>query len=495
MSEPAAPARAKRLLRNVGYVYGAHLATGVLGVLFVPLATRLLGFDGYALWSIYGVMQGYVVLVEFGLGKNLVRLLAAADADESRAALLRHAVACYLLVAGVLSALAFPLAWFATIVLFPVPAGDESTAFAIAVLAALDYVLGIPAALRGSYTMGHEEFSRLARYTAASGVLRYGLPLVALASGASPLGVVAITVARRLPEWWLASRLLTPVPPGAMRPVFNGKRIGAFFRQTSELAYAQILQVGIMSFGIWAIGRRGDMNAVGAFRGLFDLASKLWFISSGISLVVYPAFAAMLAKPANRTRLAELLPLAARASLQVYAAALCGGVLVGVPLLPLLGFKAAEAQQAFALLLAGSVAMAHASVSYELIQSAGAFRRAALLNAAILGIYAMVAWALGSVPALFAVTLAWALAQGLGAALLDHSAQRVLGGHPRVAWRSGLAVAVAAVAVLTAVPGAERWRLLLIPFALLMALGAFHDGRSVMTKVRGPSLSPDVLAT
>jgi O-antigen/teichoic acid export membrane protein len=471
------------------YVYGAHLATGVLGVLFVPFATRLLGFEGYALWSIYGVMQGYVVLVEFGLGKNLVRLLAAADASERRADLLRNAVACYLLVAGILCVLAFPLAWFATLWLFPVPPGQEGQALAIAVLAAIDYVLGIPTALRGSYTVGQQEFSRLARSTAASGVLRFGFPLLALAAGATPLGVVAVTVARRLPEWWLASRLLSPVPHGAMRPTFDGRRIGAFFRQTAALAYAQILQVGIMSFGIWAIGRRADLAAVGAFRGLFDLASKVWFISSGISLVIYPAFAGMLVQPEQRSRLGMLLPLALRASLQVYAVTLALGVLVGVPLLPLLGFPDPAAQQPFALLLAGSVAMAHASVSYELLQSDGAFVRAAVVNALILGAYGAAVAALPDLPALVAVTAAWAVAQTIGVIALDRGALTRLGAVPRIDLPRAAVAATAALAVFAAAPARADWKWALLPLAGVAGAGAIRDGRRVLAQV-GPRVRP-----
>lgn len=288
--------------------------------------------------------------------------------------------------------------------------------------------------------------------------------------------VVCAAVARRLPEYLLARALLDAPPAAGLRPAFDRRRLVRFFAQSGTLAAAQVLQLSIMLVGTYLVGRRGSLADVGAFRGLFDLASKVWFLSSGVGLVVFPAFARLLAAPASRRSLATVFPLAARTSAQAYAVVLAAGLALAHPLMPLLGFPDAESRLPFALLLAGSIAVAHGNTAYELLQSAGAYVTVAVLNGVVLLAIVVTASAADPLPLLTAVCLAWAVANTLGAALLDRAAMRVLESPPKPGLGSALAVALVVTSTIATAPGRGAVGLAAAPLAALVLAGAYRDG-------------------
>ena len=77
-------------------VYAANGLNGVVSVISVPVAVRLLGLSGYGLLSFYALMAGYILLADFGIGKNLLRLLAESRDPEAKQRHIRVAAGLYI---------------------------------------------------------------------------------------------------------------------------------------------------------------------------------------------------------------------------------------------------------------------------------------------------------------------------------------------------------------------------------------------------------------
>ena len=90
------------LRKDLFYVYGAHAISGVLGLALVPLGVHLMGKTGYGLFSIYAVVYSYTTLMESGLTKNLVRLLASNAAIDVRVKHIRTAIGLYSVISFIL---------------------------------------------------------------------------------------------------------------------------------------------------------------------------------------------------------------------------------------------------------------------------------------------------------------------------------------------------------------------------------------------------------
>lgn len=423
----------RRFSLDVVRIYAAQLITGLLGVVFVPFAVARLGLEGYATWSVYGVLQGYIVLAELGLGKHVVRLLAASPDASERLRLLQDASATYLVIGIALAVAAWPLAVLTSHVLFPVPPGERLTVEVIALLAVSDYLLGVPTAVRMGVAMSDRRFDRLAPYNAVAGLFRVGASAAAVWLGFSPAWVVAATVGRRVPEWWLARTILPRLPAGWFRPLAGRHAVRTMLGQTVELSVAQLLQVGVMTVGTFVVGWRSGMEGVGAFRAVFDVTSKVWFFTNGISLVLYPVLSRAVSDPARRAEVARFLPPVLSLSFAVYAVlAAVGGGLAPV-IVPVLRFEFANAIPIFALLLGGIAFAAHANVSYELLQSLGAYRMVAALNALTMAIYLGCALFLPLADATVAVAGGWWLAQLVAANVADALGQSGVGSAPPAA--------------------------------------------------------------
>jgi O-antigen/teichoic acid export membrane protein len=413
----------RRLAANAARVYGVQALSGMLGVLFVPVALRHLHSEGYALWSVYGLLQGYIVLAELGLGKYLVQQLAATTSAERRVELLRLAATAYAVVSGILL-LTVPLLWFGVGDIFSVPEPLVPVARWIAVLAVLDYVAGLPLSLRQSATVAAQDFGRYATFAGLSSVLRFGLPVLAVVAGASPLLTVAAAVGRRIPEWFVGRHVLAPLPRGLWPFQWRGEALREMVQATLLLSLAQVLQITMVSVSALLIGWQGDFASLGGFRAMFDLVSKVWFVSSGLGLVLYPHFSRIAAQPNGAERLGVALATALRASWVGYWILGVVGTVLGGALALRVGVVTPATTSAFALLIIGMVCNAHANVAYELMQASQ--RLAHVLRVNVVGITALVLGTLWlPVPsAIERAAVAWAGSQVLYALIVDTVAMR-----------------------------------------------------------------------
>ena len=440
-------------LRRVSYLSAANLVNGILGVVFVPVAVHRLGPEGYGIFSIYGVLVGYVVLAELGLGKNLVRVLAGMPDDEERRHQLQLAWGLYLTVAGTLVLLAPLAAWLVPALLFPVEPARQTAVAWIAVLAIADYVMAVPVSLRQNRCIADEQFDRYSRYVVASGLLRYGVGFAAVFAFASPVPVVAALALRRLGDVGLAGWLMGPLPAGSWRPRFERRAFARMVGHSSALSLAQLLQITVVSVGSILVNYVFGLRALGVYRAVFDLVSKVWFFSNVVGSVVFPRFVRLLAGAAGRERLAGLLPSVLQASWLGFSLFAVGGIVVGPWVLARIGLAGPEYVGLFLTLMVGVSFNAHTNLASEFLQATGRYTvvvgLAALSLAALLGGF----FALSSATGLLAIGWAWLasqLAYGLAA---DATVLRALAALRVVGAREVLARGLGAGAVMLCVAG------------------------------------------
>lgn len=409
-------------VRRASALYFANAVNGVLGIAFVPIAVHRLGTSGYGLFSIYSVIAGYVILIELGLGKNLVRLLGKEHDAAERLRQLRLAAGLYMCVCGVLVVLAPLLAYVVPRYVFAVGAPDRATLGLITLLAVVEYVLGVPSSLIVNHALAQERFTQYSRFVLASGITRYGLAFAALVLFPRPELVVAAMVSRRVLDWYYARALVGALPAGSWRATFDMREFRILLGHSSVLALGQALQSSIVAIGSILVNATLGLSALGSYRAVFDLATKLWFFSNVIGFVVFPTFVRMLAAPEQRERLRRALPELLNVSWMIYALIGLTGGLAAPYFLRLVHLSDTDLIRLFVLLVAGVSFNAHMGTAYEFVQAWGKYTVAVAISAASLALMLLV----------YFVSAGWSPALAIGWAWLVSQAVMSIGGDVAV---------------------------------------------------------------
>jgi O-antigen/teichoic acid export membrane protein len=440
-----------RLIRNASWVYAAQVLNGLLGIAFVPIAVARLGTDGYGLFAVYAVLVGYVVLAELGVGKNLLRRLAGEPSVELRVEELQVALGTYLGISLILITIVAPILTWQAPAVFPVPPAYRTALRWVVALAVADYVLGVPVAVRQTYAMSAERFDRYACFTALSGLVRYGLAFAALALAPGAVALVAALVGRRVVEWCIAPVVLPELPRTAWRPHLSIRPIARRLAEAAVLSLAQVLQLTVVLGGAFLVAWTLGLSALGIYRAVFDLVSKLWLFSSVIGLVVFPRFVAMLRAPSDRRRLTALLPNVFTASLGLFGALAMAAAAVGPAVLSAMGLKGVEYATLFVLMAGGLAFNAHTNLSWELVQAAGWYRQVVRVAAVSLASTFLV-WALAwTVRPATAIGWAWLLGQVPAVMLTDTLGLRAAGGARWTPEQRLIRLVIVATTVLVAI--------------------------------------------
>lgn len=418
----------KNFLRGLSAVTLVNVINGVLGVVIVPIAVKRLGIEGYGLYSIFSVLAGYLVLVELGLGKNLVRLLGAAASDVESRSLLRLALGLYVTIAVGLVLLAPVLVPAVSATLFRVPAQYVSSVRRITVLAIADYLLGIPVSLRLNYALSRERMGAYAQFMLISNGCRYALMLAGVLLTTRPELALAFVLGRRLVDLVSAPRILPHLPPGSWRPRLSWREGRSLVGESALLALTQLLQLSTVAAGSVLVNWYFGLAALGIYRSAFDLVSKVWFFSNTAGTVLYPRFIQLLRRPESSARLARVLPGVQSASWIAYCVLASIGILA-VPLILAVTRLGSTQPLLFALLVVGVLWNAHAALSIEVLQAGGQFRavgEAAMVSFVVMTVVFLVL--ARRFPA-YAIGWAWLVSQFLSSAFVDVQALDALRGR------------------------------------------------------------------
>ena len=143
------------------------------------------------------------------------------------------------------------------------------------------------------------------------------------------------------------------------------------------LSLSQIAHIVMLSLGSVLANAFCGLQGLGLYRAAFDLSSRLWLISNGLGLVVFPRFSHLMATENDSKPLLTSMAGILDASWTGYIAVCTFSACMAPYVLPLIGIQP-EAAQLFMLLLLGTGMNAHGTLSYELLQASGKYIEATL---------------------------------------------------------------------------------------------------------------------
>lgn len=409
----------RTFFRNITSVYAVNVLNGILGVIVVPIAVHVLGVSRYGIFSIYSVLAGYIALVDLGITKNLSRLLAGDEEAENRSKHLQTVFGLYLTISAAMIILLPLIIYLVSKYVFPVGAESIGKVKWIAALAIVEFIIAVPAAMMQTRCIADERFERYSKFTLVSGLYRYGFMFAGILIFKQPEMVVVLVVSRRLIDAFAARWIMGGLPKGSWRARFDAKDFRLMIGSSAALSIAQLFQITIVAIGSVLINRFSGIEALGIYRSAFDLASKIWFFSNAIGLVVFPRFVRTLAVSGNRTRLFSYLPSVFNLSWAGYALISMTGALASSFFLDLLGLRLTITQNMFILLLFGVSMNAHANLSYEFLQSAGRYWSAARLSGLAVSLMIVIFFGLYNRIGMPAIGWAWIMSQVIYAMIAD----------------------------------------------------------------------------
>ena len=407
------------LKKNILSVYSVNLVNGVLGIVFVPLGIKILGTESYGLFSIYSVLAAYVGLADLGISKNLIRLLASEPLEAERKKYLQSALGIYLSIGSVLLIIVPILLFVIPRYFFPVSQDRISALRWIVLFSIIEYILAVPTVLVQNFCIANEHFERYARFAFISGLYRYGLMFAGVIFWGTPEVVVGLIASRRLIDFFVAPRIMGALPSYVWRPRFILSEIKSTIGYSSALSMAQLFQSTVIAIGSFLTNRYFGLSGLGLYRAAFDLASKVWFVSNGIGLVIFPRFASLLSTSARRGYLFSRMPNILNLSWVSFNILFAIGVFVAPTVLSFMQLTQLQMLNLLSLILLGVCLNAHANLSYELFQAAGKYTLVAVLSAIALLLMLGTFYALYGKVGINAIGWSWVIGQMLSAMIFD----------------------------------------------------------------------------
>ncbi|MDP2006729.1 MAG: flippase [Rubrivivax sp.] len=448
-----------RLLSSTAWNVAGQMAPLAVGVLTLPLLIRLVGLERFGFITLVWVLVGYASIFDFGIGRALVRTVAAhlAQGRTAAAEASAHAGLVFLGLFGVLMALALApaSAWVVGSALkLPAELVPEAVPAMALLAASLPFVMLTTGF--GGVMSAHQRFKALNLIRIALGVASYVGP-VAMAALLSPRldAVVAVVLLLRVlgtaaHAWACAGQC--GWRPRAAWPAREASR--ELFQLGGWIAVSNFLSPMLSYLDRLLIAALLPVRAVAIYATPYDVLIKAMVLPSSIMAALFP-LASGLARggpPAQRL-LRDSVRLLFIAMFPVIFAFV---VFARPGLESWLGGEIAELGAPVMQILAiGMLLNALAQGPAMLIQAAGEPRWMALLHLAELPLFVGLLWWLTLHYGVIGTALASSLRNGIDAAIVFGLAQR------RVAM------------------GALHWRGALLPGALagaLLAAGLWPTG-------------------
>jgi O-antigen/teichoic acid export membrane protein len=418
--------RTSTLRRNIAATYSAYVINGVLSVVVVPLALKHFGSDGYGMFAIYNVLALCCALLGTGMDKHFVRLLASRRDLPSQCLTLRIFLGLRLGLSTLLLLLLPILVLIVPAFLFPVGSQDAGVVRWLVVLAVVEYFLATPTDLMTSFCIANERIDRYSTFVVVSGLYRYALMFLGVLVLGTPFLTVAVLVSRRLIDPWVGRGIMGGIPAAAWRPHFDLATLAEMVRGSTLLTLSQVGHICMISLGSVLANALFGLSGLGLYRAAFDLSSRLWMISNGLGLVVFPRFSHMLAdNDRSPSALKRVLSLRDASWAGYLVLCVCGGW-IAPWVLPFLGLPC-EATRLFMLLLLGTGMNAHCTLSYQFLLAAGKYLKTTLIVGFSIAVLILAIALLRSSCDILALGWGWVLSQLAYALVVDLVAGRMVG--------------------------------------------------------------------
>ena len=143
------------------------------------------------------------------------------------------------------------------------------------------------------YGIADEKFGRTSRYSVLSSIYRYGLIYAAMIVFQKPEVVVGFSALRRVLDYFVVRAVVGPLPRGGWKPTFDLSQMRGMLFTSAPLTIAQIGVTSLSAIPAVAVSRSLGLESLGAYRAIFDLSNRIWFLSNGMGVVVFPKLVKM----------------------------------------------------------------------------------------------------------------------------------------------------------------------------------------------------------
>jgi O-antigen/teichoic acid export membrane protein len=460
--------RGGRLLSGSAWNLVGQVLPLVVAVAAIPWLIRLIGLERFGFLALAWVLVGYAGLLDMGIGRAVIRTVAARLGSGERTGADSQAAAglAFLLGLGLfIGAIGLLLArWLVHAVLQVPPALQPEATGALRLLA-----LSMPFVMLSNGYVGvlsaHEAFKRLNLVRAALSLASYALPLVLALAGAVTLPeVVATIVAVRVVGTLAFAWACHSACGFRWRP-----------RRPERAAARELLQLGgwmsvsnlvsplLSQLDRLIVGALVPLRAVGVYAAPSDLTTRLMALPYALVSAFFPRASHL--EPGS-AQAAQALADLTRWLFLVMLPPLVMVMALAWPAMQLwLGDEiGAQAALVLQLLVPGVLMNTLAQAPATLIQAAGRPRDMALLHLAELPLFLALLWALTARWGIVGTALAASLRLALDALAVFALARR---GGLAGSWRWGQTAlqALLAVAVLALASPCRSWAVA-VPVAL-----------------------------
>ena len=245
---------------NASWRFAATLIRVAVGLVSVPLFTRMLGMTQWGLLALFQAATSPLALLDMGLGAASVKYVAefTGRGDTAGAVKVFHTTLLFNLAMGVAGALGVALAapWLAT-ALFAIPTQEAGLAVTGFRVMAVSWLVGVLTASAAALLNAHQQYGASSRLAAISVLVTVGAGLATAALGGNVVTVLAVQTLVGVGlgvAYFAAARAL--LPGIATRPRWDPE---AFRRSFSFGIWQGVALAGAMLSG-W-----GDRYVLGAF--------------------------------------------------------------------------------------------------------------------------------------------------------------------------------------------------------------------------------------
>ena len=377
---PGAPS----LLRSGALSLVTSAAPLVVALVALPVLTRQLGTERLGLLALAWAWLGYAALLDFGLGRALTRMVAAADAGEVLeapiGAFVTTAHVTLALVGVVVGAVGATLApWYVTHVLRVSDALRSD-----AIIAAMLFALAVPLITGSSVPRAVLEARRqfrdvnLVRLPVSVGT--FAVPLLLLPFTTSLTAIALVLAAIRAWAWWRYAALARSILPRVNGDSSSRTYLRPLLREGAWMTVSNVLSPLMMVADRFVIGSLISVSAVALYAVPWEAVTKLWIVPGALTMVLFPAIAR-----AATSESAQLIPLHAasvRLLTLIVTPVCCVACLLAPWLLRLAGGAqyGGESVDVLRILAIGVAANCIASVPFTVLQACGRARRTATLH-------------------------------------------------------------------------------------------------------------------
>jgi O-antigen/teichoic acid export membrane protein len=293
------------LAKNTVWSLLGQAAPVLIAILVIPRLIHGLGIDRFGVLSLAWIIVGYFGLFDFGLSAAITRLLSEKLPARSHAEIPALVWTSFflLLALGIAGSLvAWGLSpWLVGSVLKIPDALRSETLVSFYVLAASLPIVTGTAGLAGVLA-AQQRFDLLSAVRLPMGALSVLGPLAVLPFSHSLISVVGVVVAVRLSSW-LAHLLmcLHTMPVLKRRIRFSPDLVRPLLTFGGWMTVSGVVGPFMIYLDRFLIGAMVSLASVAYYTTPYDLATRLWLLSSPAIGVLFPAFAASFSNDRART--------------------------------------------------------------------------------------------------------------------------------------------------------------------------------------------------